>query len=379
MISFRPVINKDYYQVLGVERSASDDEIKKAYRKQAMQHHPDRNPNNKEAEEKFKEASEAYEVLRDPQKRRTYDQFGHEGLRGGGFSGFNGVEDIFSNFGDIFETFFGGMGGVPGGQQGRRGGRGGRQQVFRGEDLQYRLQLDFLEAVKGCEKEIQIRRHDACDVCKGSGSSKEGGVVTCPTCHGHGQVRHSQGFFSIATPCSRCGGAGQIIKDPCRKCSGSGLVEGKHRLKSKIPAGVDSGNSIRLGGEGNAGARGGPHGDLYIVIDVKPHPQFVREGNDIITRVQLSVVLAALGGSIDVETLDGAKALSIPRGTQSGKVFRIKGAGVPDVQGYGRGSHLVEVAVHTPAHLNKQQEALLAQFEELSAKRPEDGVHYLKK
>lgn len=368
------VVNKDYYELLGVARNASDDEIKKAYRKLAMQYHPDRNPGDKAAEDKFKEAAEAYEVLRDPQKRRTFDQFGHEGLRGGGFSGFSGVEDVFSNFGDIFETFFG-FGGGPG--QGGRGGRS-RQRVYRGEDLQYRLQLDFKEAVHGCEKEILVHRHDACEACKGLGIGKEGGEITCPTCQGHGQIRHSQGFFNIATTCNQCGGAGKIIKNPCRKCDGNGLMEAKHRLKTKIPAGVDTGNTIRLSGEGNAGLRNGPHGDLYVVIEVKPDAYFVREGNDIITRVNISFALAAVGGAIEVETLDGEKALSIPKGTESGKVFRIKNAGVVNVEGYGRGSHLVEVIIHTPGHINKQQEELLKKFDELSYKSHSDKVHHLK-
>ncbi len=363
------MISKDYYSVLGVAKNASDEEIKKAYRKLALQYHPDRNPNDKTAEEKFKEASEAYEVLRDPEKRRTYDQFGHEGLRGRGFSGFSGVEDVFSNFGDIFETFFG-FGSQPRGRSGRR--------VYRGEDLQFRLQIDFEEAVQGCDKEIQVRRHDSCGACQGSGSAKGADQVTCPACNGFGQVRHSQGFFSISTTCNQCGGAGQIIKNPCRKCDGQGLVEGKHRLRAKIPAGVDSGNSIRLAGEGNAGAFAGPAGDLYIVIDVKPHPHFIREGNDIISRASVSFPLAVLGGAIDVETLEGIKRLTIPKGTPSGKIFRIRNAGVPDVRGYGRGNHLVEVVIDTPAKLSKEQENLLRSFDDISKKRDKGNVFHTK-
>lgn len=370
------MVQKDYYQILGVEKGANDDDIKKAYRKLAFQYHPDRNPNNKEAEEKFKEAAEAYEVLRDPQKRQTYDQFGHEGLRGGGFTGFSGVEDVFSNFGDIFETFFGfgGVGGA-GPRQGR--GRGGRSRAQAGEDLQYRMHLEFMEAVNGCEKEILVHRQDKCGGCKGSGLGKDGSETACPTCGGPGHVRHSQGFFSIATTCNQCGGLGKIIKNPCRDCKGSGLSESKHRIKAKIPAGVDSGNTIRLSGEGNAGPRGGPHGDLYIVVDVKAHPIFVREGNDIVSTAKISFPLAVLGGAIEVETLDGKKSLNIPKGTSSGKMFRIKNAGVVDVQGYGRGSHIVEVIIDTPSHLSKQQEQLLMQFDELNSK--DQSVHRVKK
>jgi len=340
---------QDYYELLGLSRSASDDDIKKAYRRLALQHHPDRNPNDKQAEEKFKEVSEAYQILSDPQKRAQYDQFGHAafgdgGPFGGGFDFTAGFEDVF---GDIFGEFFGG---------------GSRRQARRGEDLRYNLSLSFEEAVVGCEKKIKIPRHGVCETCHGTGSKPGSSPQTCPTCKGRGQVSFQQGFFSVSRTCNQCQGQGSIIKDPCAGCAGAGRVRKMHTLSVKIPPGVDNGSRLKLRSEGESGPVRGTPGDLYVVIQVQPHPIFVRDQLDIICDVPISFVQAALGAEIDVPTLDGKVKMKIPPGTQSGKVFRMKGRGVKDVQGYHQGDQHVRVTVETPSHLTTRQKELLREF-----------------
>jgi molecular chaperone DnaJ len=338
---------KDYYELLGVSRSAGDEEIKKAYRKLALQYHPDRNPGDKQAEEKFKQVSEAYSVLCDPQKRAQYDQFGHAafGEGGPGFDFSGGFEDIF---GDIFGEFFGGSG--------RRRGRG------RGEDLRYNLSLKFEEAVSGIEKKIKIPRHGPCEHCHGTGAKPGTAPQTCPTCRGRGQVSFQQGFFSVSRTCGQCHGQGTIIKEPCSACGGAGRVRTMHTLSVKIPAGVDSGSRLKLRAEGETAPAGGVPGDLYVVIHVEPHPIFVRDNLDIICDVPISFVQAALGAEIDVPTLDGKVKMKIPAGTQSGKVFRLKGKGVKDVQGFQQGDQHVRVTVETPTRLTTKQKELLKEF-----------------
>jgi molecular chaperone DnaJ len=340
---------KDYYELLGVARSASDDDLKKAYRKMALQYHPDRNPGDKQAEEKFKEVSEAYQILSDPQKRAQYDQFGHAAFGDGGpFSGgfdASGFEDVF---GDIFGEFF--------------GGGTGRRQSRRGEDLRYNLTLSFEEAVAGTEKKIKIPRHGICEDCQGNGSKPGSSPQTCPTCKGRGQVSFQQGFFSVSRTCNQCQGQGTIIKDPCATCGGAGRLRKMHTLSVKIPAGVDNGSRLKLRAEGESAPARGTPGDLYVVIQVHPHPIFVRDNLDIVCDVPISFVQAALGADIDVPTLDGKVKMKIPPGTQSGKVFRMKGKGVKDVQGYHQGDQHVRVTVETPAHLTTRQKELLHEF-----------------
>lgn len=337
---------KDYYELLGVARNAGDDDLKKAYRKLALQYHPDRNPGDKPAEEKFKEISEAYSVLSDGQKRAQYDQFGHAAFGDGGAGGFSGggFEDVF---GDIFGEFFGG---------------GQRRRQSRGDDLRYNLAVKFEEAVSGTEKKIKIPRHGPCETCRGNGAKPGTAPQTCPTCRGRGQVAFQQGFFSVSRTCSQCQGQGSIIKDPCTGCNGAGRVRSMHTLSVKIPAGVDTGSRLKLRGEGETGPVGGSPGDLYVVIQVESHPIFVRENLDILCDVPISFVQAALGAEIDVPTLDGKVKMKIPGGTQSGKVFRMKGRGVKDVQGYQQGDQHVRVTVETPTHLTAKQKELLKEF-----------------
>ena len=341
---------RDYYDVLGLSRGASDEEIKKTYRKLAMKYHPDRNPGKKEAEEKFKEAAEAYEVLRDPEKRRLYDQFGHEGLKGTGFRGFSGFEDIFSTFGDIFEDFFG------------FGTRRSRTAARRGADLRYDIQLSFAEAAFGKETEIEIPKASQCDRCEGTGAKPGTYPATCPGCQGKGQVTRSQGFFNISTTCPHCNGEGKIIANPCVDCRGTGKVTKKKKVSAKIPGGVEDGSRLRLRGEGEEGERGGAPGDLYVVLHVERHPLFDREGDDIICQIPISFTQAALGTEIDIPTLNGTKKIHIPRGTQSGHAFRLKGEGTHHLRGHGRGDQIVEVIVKTPTKLTKKQEELLREF-----------------
>ncbi|MGQ9628795.1 MAG: molecular chaperone DnaJ [bacterium] len=351
---------RDYYDVLGVSKSATEDEIKRAYRKLAMKYHPDRNPGDKTAEEKFKEASEAYEVLRDPQKRAQYDQFGHVGVGagepGGGFGGFGPGMD-FGDFGDIFSDIFD----IFGGGFGRTATRKASA-VQHGADLRYDLEITLEQAAKGFKTEIRIPRYEACPVCHGTGASEGTGVRTCPVCNGRGQVRYSQGFFSISRTCERCGGEGTIIEEPCRECGGSGRVHRTRSVEINVPPGVDTGSRLRIRGEGEAGARGGRPGDLYVVIHVKPHPIFKREENDLHCDVTISMVQAALGDEIEVPTLSGRVKMRIPPGTQPGKVFRLRGHGIPSIHGAGRGDEHVHINVEIPTKLNRRQRDLLREF-----------------
>ncbi|MFH1625579.1 MAG: molecular chaperone DnaJ, partial [Pseudomonadota bacterium] len=351
-----------YYDILGVSRGASGEEIKKRYRKLAMKFHPDKNPGNKEAEERFKEAAEAYEVLRDPAKRQLYDQFGHEGLQGTGFRGFSGFEDIFSTFGDIFDDFFG-FG------TGRR-----RTPARRGADLRYDLELSFEEAAFGRETEIEVPKFVQCDTCEGTGASPGTYPVNCPGCQGRGQVMRSQGFFSISTTCPNCNGEGKIIANPCQDCRGTGRVRRKKRVSVKIPGGVEDGSRLRLRGEGEEGERGGLPGDLHVVVHVLPHPFFERAGDDIVCLVPISFTQAALGAEIEIPTLNGARTITIPRATQSGYAIHLRGEGTYHLRGAGRGDQIVQVIVKTPTKLTKQQEELLKELaringEEITAKK----------
>lgn len=343
------VIKADYYEVLGISREATDQEIKAAYRKMALQHHPDRNPGNKAAEERFKECSEAYQVLSDPQKRAAYDRFGHAGISGaGGFDGNPfGAQDIGDIFGDIFGEMFN-MGG------GRRASR-----VQKGRDIRQDLTIDFEDAVFGKETKVSFGRADVCADCKGTGAASGRAPATCPHCQGRGQVRYQQGFFSIARTCSHCGGTGQIITDPCKTCRGEGRVERQHEMQVTVPAGVEDGTRIRYQGEGEAGRFGGPPGDLYIVLHVRQHRIFERDGNDLHCSIPISFPQAALGTEITIDTLDGSAKLKIPEGTQSGQQFRIRGRGVPFLNEHGRGDLIVQVVVRTPTKLTKAQKEKL--------------------
>ncbi|UCD85596.1 MAG: molecular chaperone DnaJ [Deltaproteobacteria bacterium] len=348
---------RDYYEVLGVPRNAGEQEIKKAYRRLAIQYHPDRNPDNKDAEERFKEASEAYEVLSNPEKRGLYDQFGHS-LGGRGFGGFSDIDFGFGRgfddlFGDIFNDLFG-----------RRSTR--RRYGEPGADLRYNLELSFKEAVFGTDTDIEVPRKQECDQCRGSGARPGSSSEACPTCGGRGQVSYQQGFFSISRTCSHCRGEGRIIKDPCLDCRGEGQVMAKHRLSVKVPPGVDNGTRLRLQGEGEPGINGGPPGDLYVVISVHEHPIFKREGTELLCEVPINFVQAALGADIEVPTLNGLKKLKIPPGTQSGEEFVLKGEGIPSLNGYRRGDQHIMVTVETPTKLNAKQRELLEEFARIS-------------
>jgi len=346
---------KDYYEILGIDRNASEDDIKRSYRRLALKFHPDKNPGNKEAEEKFKEASEAYEVLRDSEKRELYNRFGHEGLSGAGFRGFSGFEDIFSSFGDIFEDIFG----FTGSRRSRTGARAGA-------DLRYDLNISFMDAVFGAEKDIDLEKYESCNECQGTGAAPGTSPEICPRCRGTGQVTQSSGFFSISTTCPQCRGEGRIIRNPCKKCLGSGRVRVAKKVHLKIPGGVETGSRLRLRSEGEEGKLGGPNGDLYVFLHVEPHEFFQRDGDDIYCQIPVSITQAALGSSLEVPTVDGHETLKIPRGTQSGKVFRLKGKGAPHLRGYGRGDQIIQTVVKIPTHLNKKQEELLKEFARLS-------------
>ena len=351
------VIKADYYEVLSVTRTASDQELKTAYRKLAMQYHPDRNPGNADAEEKFKECSEAYQVLSDPQKRAAYDRYGHAGVSGvGGGDGnpFNGMQDI----GDIFGDFFGEMFNM-GGSSNRRPSR-----AQRGRDIRYDHVIEFEDAVFGKEVQVTIRRMEACGTCQGTGTASGRGPSTCQQCQGRGQVRYQQGFFSIARTCNVCGGTGSVISDPCSTCRGDARVERQHTIHVNIPAGVEEGTRIRYQGEGDAGRFGGPSGDLYIVLAIKPHAFFERDGNDLHCVIPISFPQAALGDEITIPTLEGDSKLKIAEGTQSGKEFRIRAKGVPYLNEHGRGDLVVQVVVQTPKKLTKVQKELLRQLGE---------------
>ncbi|HTR25897.1 MAG TPA: molecular chaperone DnaJ [Terriglobales bacterium] len=351
---------RDYYEVLGVVRTATEVEIKSAYRKLALTYHPDRNPNNPDAEEKFKEITEAYAILADAEKRSLYDRFGHAGVGGaaaGGAAGFDPA--IFQDFGDIFGEIFG-MGDLFG-----AGGRR-RTRAQRGADLREDLHLEFEEAVFGAEKKVNVRRNEACEACRGSGAAPGKAPVPCRTCEGRGQVRYQQGFFSIARTCSTCQGAGSVITDPCPKCRGEGRQMRERVVEAKVPAGVEDGTRIRFSGYGEAGGFGGPAGDLYVVLHVKEHAFFEREGNDLQCVVPISFSQAALGTEIMVPTLEGEHKLKVPEGTQSGTSFRVRGKGVPVLNGHGKGDLYVEVRIQTPGKLSKRQRELLAEFGELT-------------
>lgn len=355
-------MSKCYYEVLGVSRDASGDVIKKSYRKLAMQYHPDRNPDDAEAEACFKEAAEAYEVLSDAKKRQIYDTYGHAGLKNTGYSGPGSSEDIFSHMGDIFGDLF---------------GFGGRRQrdpnaPVAGDDLRYDLEISFMEAMHGIEKKVEISKRETCWTCEGSGSRPGHKSQTCPSCRGRGQVIRSQGFFQVSSTCPQCHGSGQIITEPCADCNGSGLVNKSKKVNLKIPAGVDTGSRMRLTGEGEGGRKGGPSGDLYVIIHVQPHEFFHRDGQTIYLQYPLSMVRAALGCEIDVPTITDSAILKIPAGTQSGQRFTLRGEGVTSLRGLGHGDMIVEVQVQTPTKLNKRQKELLCEFDDL-CKEEEEG------
>ncbi len=344
---------RDYYEILNVARNASETEVKQAYRRLAMKLHPDRNPGDQVAEERFKEAKEAYEVLSDSRKRTAYDQFGHagvDGTAGGGFGGFGEAADLGDIFGGVFRDIFGGMRGSGGGQS------------YRGADLRYTLDLTLEEAVFGTTAKIRVPTLVTCATCAGSGAKPGTKPTTCPTCRGVGQVRMQQGFFSIQQTCPRCQGRGTIIPDPCETCRGSGRVEEQKTLSVKVPAGVDNGDRIRLTGEGEAGEHSGSPGDLYVQIRVKPHPIFTREDNDLYCEVPIGFHTAALGGELEVPTLDGRLSLKIPPETQTGKVFRLRGKGVKPVRGGPTGDLLCRIVVETPVNLTREQKDLLEKF-----------------
>jgi len=343
---------EDYYQLLGVSRNASDDDIKKSFRRLEMKYHPDRNPDNAEALEQFKKIKEAHDVLSDPKKRSAYDQFGHAGvdpsMGGGAGFGAGGFSDIF---GDVFGDIFGGGGRSRGGAQ-------------RGSDLRYNLEISLEEAVAGTEVKIQIPTLVTCKSCNGSGATKGSAVTTCPTCHGHGAVRMQQGFFSVQQTCPTCRGTGKQIKDPCRSCHGQGRIQDTKTLSVKIPPGVDTGDRIRLSGEGEAGEAGGTAGDLYVQVHVKEHPIFTRDGANLYCEVPISFPKACLGGEVEVPTLSGKVALKIPPETQTGRLFRLAGKGVKPVRGGAVGDLMCRVRIETPVHLNKVQIDLIKQFDE---------------
>jgi molecular chaperone DnaJ len=350
---------RDYYEILGIERIATEEEIKKSYRKLAVKFHPDKNPGDKTAEEKFKELGEAYEVLCDEQKRAAYDQYGHAAFdrRAGGF-GRGGFHDPFEVFrevfggGGIFEDLFG-------------GGRHDPNQPQRGGDLRYDMEISFEEAAHGCEKELKATKEDRCDVCGGSGAETGSKVKTCSTCGGRGQVITSRGIFSIAQTCPHCQGAGRVIEKPCKSCRGSGRRERTSKITLRIPAGVDTGSRLRSAGNGEAGFRGGPSGDLFVVIHVRPHDIFQRDGDDLLCEVPISFVQATLGAEIEVPALDGKTSVKVPPGTQPGTMFRLRGKGIKNIQGYGHGDLHVRINVEVPTHLSSAQKAKLQEFAEL--------------
>jgi molecular chaperone DnaJ len=359
---------KDYYEVLGVPRGAGADEVKSAYRKLAMQYHPDRNPGDSEAEERFKEAAEAYEVLRDGEKRQIYDQFGHDGLEGTGFRGFGGFDDIFSSFGDIFEDFFG---------FGTRRGR--RTRARQGNDLRYDLELTLEDAFHGKEEEIVFNKWEQCVVCEGSGITPGSEPKVCDTCQGRGQVVRSQGFFQISTTCPICHGQGRIITDPCDECRGNGKVETERTINLKIPPGVDTGSKLQLRGEGEPGEFGGPPGNLFIVIHVKDHDFFIRQGDDLFCEVPLSFIQAALGDKITIPAFgeENGIDLTIPQGTQPGEILSLRGHGMPGLRGSQKGDLLIKAMVKIPKRLTQRQRELLEEFAATEgSKKSKKGKHF---
>ena len=352
-----PVSKRDYYETLGVTRGADDQALKGAYRKLAMQYHPDRNPGNKDAEEKFKEAAEAYGVLSDQQKRAAYDRYGHQGLQGGAAQGFDPSQ--FQDFSDILGDFFG-FGDLFGGRAG--GGGKGRTRAQRGEDVRYDLEIGFEEAIRGLSAEIQVPRLDPCDGCKGSGADPNDGLVQCPMCRGRGEVVYQQSFLSIRRTCTQCGGRGQIIRRTCSKCKGEAYIRSERKLKINVPPGVDTGTRLRLNAEGQPGANGGPAGDLYVVLKVKEHPIFDRNENDLHCTVPINIAQAALGTEVSVLTFDGLQNVKVPEGTQSAAEIRLKNLGVPFLNGHGRGDLYVHVDVRVPQKLTREQRKMLEQL-----------------
>lgn len=359
----------DYYEILGVSREATADAVKKAYRKLAMKYHPDRNPGDSEAEEKFKEATEAYEVLSDSQKRQIYDTYGHEGLKSSGYSGPGNFDDIFSSFGDIFSDIFG----FAGGRQRNRQG------PMQGSDLRYDLSISFMEAVHGVDKELEIDRRDTCWTCEGSGMRPGYQPDTCSACQGRGQVMRAQGFFRISTTCPQCRGEGKIITEPCNDCGGAGLVPARKKVSLKIPAGVDTGSQMRLRGTGEGGRKGGPAGDLYVVIHVEPHEFFHRNGELIFCQYPLPMAQAALGCNIEVPTIHGTKNIEVPKGTQHGQRFTLKNEGVPSLRSKSRGDMVVEIAIRVPAKMTKRQKELLEEFIAIDSEKGNNQESLFKK
>jgi molecular chaperone DnaJ len=367
---------RDFYEILGVPRTASAEELKKAYRSKAKELHPDRNSDNPQAEAQFKEVNEAYDTLKDADKKAAYDRFGHaafEGGRGPGGGG-AGQGDFASAFSDVFEDLFGDFMG------GRGGAGGGRSRAQRGSDLRYNLRVSLEDAYGGIQKTINVPASVACEVCRGTGAEGGAEPVTCPTCSGMGKVRAQQGFFTVERTCPTCAGMGQIIKNPCRACGGAGRIEKERALSVNIPAGVETGTRIRLAGEGEAGLRGGPTGDLYIFIEVKDHPIFQRDGVHLFCRVPVSITAAALGGEVEVPTIDGGKSrVKVPAGSQTGKQMRLRAKGMPALRGGGSGDMLIELAVETPVNLTGRQRELLREFEKLSEDNNPEGSSFFSK
>ena len=372
-----PEQKRDYYEVLGVSKGATDEEIKKAYRKKAKQYHPDLNPGDKTAEAKFKEANEAYEVLSDKDKRARYDQFGHAGVDpnfgaggpGGGFGGFGGFDMGDIDLGDIFGSFFGG--GFGGGSSRARSG------PMKGDTLRASVTISFEEAAFGCEKEVTVERYETCDTCHGSGCAPGTSPEVCPDCHGTGtvQVRRQtpMGVFATSAPCAKCGGKGRIIHQPCKDCRGSGMVRKKKTIQASIPAGIDNGQTISIRGQGNAGKNGGPAGDLLITITVRPHELFRREGTSVLCEAPITFTQAVLGAELEIPTIDGKVKYTLPEGTQSGTTFRLKGKGIPSINGRGRGDQYVTVYIETPKNLNKEQKEALRKFAETMGESETQG------
>ncbi|WP_420343080.1 molecular chaperone DnaJ [Paenirhodobacter sp.] len=368
---------RDFYEVLGVVRTASAEEIKKAYRGKAKELHPDRNQDNPDAEAQFKEVNEAYECLKDAERKAAYDRYGHaafEGGMGGARGGYGGQGDFASAFSDVFEDLFGDFMG------GRGGGGGGRSRAARGSDLRYNLRVSLEEAFKGVQKTISVPGSSACTACNGTGAEGGAEPQTCPTCAGMGKVRAQNGFFTVERTCPTCGGAGQVVKNPCRVCHGAGRVEKERNLSVNIPPGVETGTRIRLAGEGEAGMRGGPSGDLYIFIEVREHSIFQRDGVHLFCRVPVSIIAAALGGEVEVPTIDGGRSrVKVPPGSQSGRQMRLRGKGMPALRGGGAGDMVIELAVETPVNLTPRQKELLREFEKIEAENNPEGASFFQK
>ena len=361
-----PVTKRDYYEILGVDRGADEQVLKGAYRKLAMKYHPDRNPDNAEAEDRFKEAAEAYGVLTDAQKRAAYDRYGHQGLSGmssGGAGGSEQYTDLNDIFGDFFGDFFGGSG--------RKGAGGSRTR--RGEDLRYDLEIEFEDAVRGTSVDIQIPKLDLCTRCEGTGAEKEDGLTTCPTCRGRGEQLFQQGFMTIRRTCGTCNGRGQIIRRPCKECKGEGRIRSEKKLKVNIPAGVDTGTQLRLNVEGQASPNGGPNGDLYVVLSVKDHPVFDRQDYDLHCTVPINLAQATLGSEVEIPTFEGVEPVKIPEGTQPGTQLRLKSRGIPRVNASGRGDLFIHIEVHIPGKLTREQRKLFEQLRDTLPPAGEEG------